>query len=63
MASSDHASIRNCTAVGPALYRSARRGQISIRKVDRLRSLACECNAAVSHHFNDVLKGVYPAEH
>ncbi|WP_436798412.1 Crp/Fnr family transcriptional regulator [Mesorhizobium ventifaucium] len=40
-----------------------RRGHISIRKVDRLRSLACECNAAVSHHFNDVLKGVYPAEH
>ncbi|RWL17890.1 MAG: Crp/Fnr family transcriptional regulator [Mesorhizobium sp.] len=40
-----------------------RRGQISICKLDRLRSLACECNAAVSHHFNDVLKGVYPAEH
>ncbi|MER9227147.1 Crp/Fnr family transcriptional regulator [Mesorhizobium sp. M0664] len=39
-----------------------RRARLAVRNADGLRSLACECNAAVSHHFNDVLKGVYPAE-
>ncbi|RWH82162.1 MAG: Crp/Fnr family transcriptional regulator [Mesorhizobium sp.] len=39
-----------------------RRARIVVRSVDGLRSLACECNAAVARHFNDVLKGVYPAE-
>lgn len=39
-----------------------RRGRIRVRDVDGLRSLACECNDAVSRHFDDVLKGVYPAE-
>lgn len=38
------------------------RGRIGVRNVDRLRSLACECNTAVGRHFNDVLKGVYPVE-
>ncbi|MBZ9863683.1 Crp/Fnr family transcriptional regulator [Mesorhizobium sp. CA12] len=39
-----------------------RRSRLAVRSPEGLRSLACECNAAVSHHFNDVLKGVYPAE-
>lgn len=39
-----------------------RRGRIRVRDADGLRSLACECNDAVSRHFDDVLKGVYPAE-
>nr|WP_245432865.1 Crp/Fnr family transcriptional regulator [Mesorhizobium loti] len=37
-----------------------RRGRIIVHKTGRLRSIACECNAAVSRHFDDVLKGVYP---
>jgi hypothetical protein len=39
-----------------------RRGRIAVRAVERLRSLACECNSLVSSHFADVLKGVCPAE-
>ncbi|MBN9079577.1 MAG: Crp/Fnr family transcriptional regulator [Rhizobiales bacterium] len=39
-----------------------RRGRIGIRNGDGLRALACECNNCVSRHFDDVLKGVYPAE-
>ncbi|WP_347270209.1 Crp/Fnr family transcriptional regulator [Rhizorhabdus histidinilytica] len=39
-----------------------RRGRICVRDVDELRSLACECNKSVTAHFDDVLKGVYPAE-
>lgn len=39
-----------------------RRARIGVRDVDRLRSLACECNTAVGRHFHDVLKGVYPVE-
>lgn len=38
-----------------------RRGRITIRSVDALRTLACECNTSVSRHFEEVLKGVYPA--
>jgi hypothetical protein len=38
-----------------------RRGRITIRSVDALRALACECNTSVSRHFEEVLKGVYPA--
>jgi hypothetical protein len=38
-----------------------RRGRIAVRDVDGLRDLACECNSAVSRHFDDVLGGVYPA--
>lgn len=37
-----------------------RRGRIIVHKTGRLRGLACECNAAVSRHFEIVLKGVYP---
>lgn len=37
-----------------------RRGRIIVHKTARLRGLACECNAAVSRHFEVVLKGVYP---
>ena len=39
-----------------------RRGRIAVSNVDGLRALACECNTCVSRHFDDVLKGVYPAE-
>lgn len=38
------------------------RGRMGIRDLDGLRALACECNLCVSSHFDDVLKGVYPAE-
>jgi DNA-binding IscR family transcriptional regulator len=38
-----------------------RRGRISVRDVQRLRALSCECNACVTRHFDEVLKGVYPA--
>lgn len=37
-----------------------RRGRIIVHKTNRLRSIACECNAAVNRHFEAVLKGVYP---
>ena len=39
-----------------------RRGRIAVASIEGLRALACECNACVSRHFDDVLKGVYPAE-
>ncbi len=39
-----------------------RRGRICVHSVDDLRALACECNSCVADHFDDVLKGVYPAE-
>lgn len=39
-----------------------RRKHIGVRDVDGLRALACECNSCVCRHFDDVLKGVYPAE-
>ena len=39
-----------------------RRGRIRVLDIDGLRALACECNDAVSRHFDEVLKGVYPAE-
>ena len=38
-----------------------RRGRIAVCDVDSLRTLACECNAAIGRHFDDVLIGVYPA--
>ncbi len=37
-----------------------RRGRIAVRDADALRTLACECNGAISRHFDDVLAGVYP---
>jgi CRP-like cAMP-binding protein len=39
-----------------------RRARLGVRSLDGLRSLACECNATTGRHFEDVLKGVYPAE-
>lgn len=38
------------------------RGHIGVRDIEGLRSLACECNTCVARHFDEVLKGVYPAE-
>lgn len=48
--------LRHCGVI------ETRRGRISVRNIDSLRALACECNRSVSNHFDDVLKGVYPAE-
>jgi hypothetical protein len=39
-----------------------RRARMGVRDIDKLRALACECNSATSQHFDDVLKGVYPAD-
>lgn len=39
-----------------------RRARMGIRDTEKLRALACECNSAVSRHFDDVLRGVYPAD-
>lgn len=39
-----------------------RRARIGVRDVEGLRALACECNTCASRHFDEVLKGVYPAE-
>jgi hypothetical protein len=38
------------------------RARIEVLDLDQLRTLTCECNASVSQHFEDVLKGVYPQE-
>jgi len=37
-----------------------RRGSIVIRNREALRLRACRCNEAVKHHFEEVLRGVYP---
>lgn len=39
-----------------------RRGSLNIRSFDALRAIACECNESVRAHFDEVLRGVYPAE-
>jgi DNA-binding transcriptional regulator YhcF (GntR family) len=39
-----------------------RRGSIMVRNPDALRIRSCLCNEAVKTHFEDVLRGVYPAE-
>lgn len=39
-----------------------RRGAILIRNADKLRLRSCQCNEAVKHHFEEVLRGVYPDE-
>src|SRR3982750_449753 len=39
-----------------------RRGSILIRNREALRRGACLCNEAVKNHFEEVLRGVYPAE-
>lgn len=37
-----------------------RRGRIIVHDAARLRAITCECNSAVSRHFEEVLTGVYP---
>src|SRR3977135_3828679 len=39
-----------------------RRGSILIRNREALRIRACLCNESVKNHFEEVLRGVYPAE-
>jgi len=39
-----------------------RRGSIAIRNREALRIRACLCNESVKNHFEEVLRGVYPAE-
>jgi hypothetical protein len=39
-----------------------RRGSILVRNRDGLRQRACLCNDAVKTHFEEVLRGVYPAQ-
>src|ERR1700716_4502605 len=39
-----------------------RRGSILIRNREALRVRACLCNESVKNHFEEVLRGVYPAE-
>ena len=38
-----------------------RRGSIVVRNPDALRTRSCLCNEAVRSHFEEVLRGVYPA--
>lgn len=40
-----------------------KRGGISVLDIDSLRALACDCNEEVKRHFDEVLRGVYPALH
>src|ERR1700712_1182367 len=39
-----------------------RRGSIVIRNPEALQKRACLCNESVKNHFEEVLRGVYPAE-
>jgi Crp-like helix-turn-helix domain len=39
-----------------------RRGSILVRDREALRARACLCNESVKNHFEEVLRGVYPAE-
>jgi hypothetical protein len=39
-----------------------RRGSIVVRNREALRARACLCNESVKHHFEEVLRGVYPTE-
>jgi CRP-like cAMP-binding protein len=39
-----------------------RRGGLVIKDVTQLNRMACECNHSVRDHFDEVLKGIYPAE-
>jgi CRP-like cAMP-binding protein len=40
-----------------------RRGGLIVVDPDGLRARACECNAHVQAHFDEVLQGVYPSEY
>ncbi len=39
-----------------------RRGRMRVRDIALLNALACSCNDLVRHHFEEVLRGVYPTE-
>jgi len=39
-----------------------KRGAILVRDRDALQARACLCNESVKHHFEEVLRGVYPTE-
>ena len=39
-----------------------RRGSILVRDAEALRARACLCNESVKNHFEEVLRGVYPAD-
>ena len=39
-----------------------RRGSILVRNREALQVRACQCNETVKNHFEEVLRGVYPAE-
>jgi hypothetical protein len=39
-----------------------RRGAILVRNRDALQMRACLCNESVKHHFEEVLRGVYPTK-
>jgi hypothetical protein len=39
-----------------------RRGSILVRDRDGLQMRACRCNESVKNHFEEVLRGVYPAD-
>lgn len=39
-----------------------RRGTLIVADLEQLKRLACGCNDCVRRHFDDVLRGVYPAE-
>lgn len=41
---------------------ATRRGVLTVESTAALQEMACGCNDAVRRHFDDVLKGVYPAE-
>lgn len=36
------------------------RGKLRVHSLDDLKALACGCNDMVNHHFDTVLRGVYP---
>src|SRR5579863_9629868 len=39
-----------------------RRGAILVRNREALQKRACQCNESVKNHFEEVLRGVYPAD-
>jgi CRP-like cAMP-binding protein len=41
---------------------TTRRGRMSIADVGALARLSCDCNELVRHHFEEVLRGVYPSD-
>lgn len=49
------AALKTCAIV------ETKRGGICVLDVESLRALSCDCNEEVKRHFEDVLRGVYPA--